>query len=314
MNNYILTSDSYITIAYQTNSYTYNYIKTDNTYLHPYEFKTTASHLPKGLSEYIYIDNIDNDLFIPYWKNPNNDGDADGNGASSLNIKAWGVATIKEAVEIGGTISDSSQLIIKNSLNEYNCQLKDTTTVEYTDNKCVNYIDIERKVYPYVKLKFRIVGYASQAKGYTTLVSKECYELSTFYYDLDLNQYSIKWLLNGLKLIDIRFINTDNISHNCKVVKFSKNSGLTDAYTFPNGQNYVVDTISSAAGINILNWPDKSKTGKQLDNTAYMYTPDTIQISTADEDLIMEKIDDGYFDGTGTQTDPYIIWILIETN
>lgn len=144
MNNYILTSDSYITIVYQTNSYRYNYITTNNTYLHPYEFKTTDSPRPKGISEYIYTDNIDNNLFTPYWKNPNNDGDADGNGASSLNIKAWGVATIKEAAEIGGTTSDSSQLIIKNSLSEYNCQLKDTTTVEYTDNRCVNYIDIEK--------------------------------------------------------------------------------------------------------------------------------------------------------------------------
>ena len=134
MNNYILNSGSF---AYGTK--TYNYVETNNHYNFPYVFKTDLSTDP-----IIYVKNMS-----PYGPESGVGGSFSPDGTNEFGplfvyyeIKAYGVATIKEVAEIGEIPSDSSQLIIKNSLSEYNCQLKNTTTVKYTDNRCVNYNDI----------------------------------------------------------------------------------------------------------------------------------------------------------------------------
>ena len=142
MNNYILNSG---TCSY--NNHSYNYIETNNYYICPYVFMTNDDVAQK----YVYFESM------PINSGYGAMGYKDYNGIEQMGpvpiyydgIKARGVATIKEAAEIGETTSDSNQLIIKNSLGNYNCQLKDITTIEYdSDNQCINYDDIEKKPTP----------------------------------------------------------------------------------------------------------------------------------------------------------------------
>ena len=113
MNNYILNS-GYFTY----DSKTYNYIETNNQYTFPYVFKTDLLSDPS-----IYVKEM-----APYGSGAGVSGSFSPDGTNQFGplmvvyeIKAWGVATIKEAAEIGETTSDNNQLIIKNSLSEYNC-------------------------------------------------------------------------------------------------------------------------------------------------------------------------------------------------
>jgi len=137
MNNYILNSGS---CSYD--NHTYNYIETNNHYVCPYVFMTNDDVTQK----YVYFKDM------PDESGGEQMGYKDSDGYEELDvttidysIKAWGVATVAEATIIGSGSSDSSQLIIRNELETYNCKLKDKTTIDYsTDNQCINYIDIEK--------------------------------------------------------------------------------------------------------------------------------------------------------------------------
>ena len=333
MNNYILTSDSHIILTQSLRSYTYNYIKTDNIYLHPYEFKTNDTPLPRGFSEYIYTNNIDNnDLrLILYWKNPNDDGGADGDGAAYWDIKAWGVATITEAVIIGSGSSDSSQLIIGNELTNYNCKLKDETTIEYdNNNQCINYDDIEKSqptggtvilCYFYGGLGIAGGGYI-HATGSSLLFENN----HTFTIKYDNNQItedsvypntSIGTLkksmvaFNGIKTTHI--VDQHPISYmvnSFAIDKFSYNETFKESHTYQLNGTYVYTKGAHIDGDIIHN--DGAKTGRYLDAEDCQFSPN-FALTNADYDLILNVChSDTAFYGDGTMENPYRIYFHIE--
>lgn len=136
MNNYILNSGSF---AY--GSKTYNYVETNNHYNFPYVFKTDSSSDP-----IIYVKQMS-----PYGSGAGVGGSFSPDGTNGFgplmvyyNIKAYGIATITEAAEIGGmTGVSNNKCIIKNEVENYGCKIKEG--VEYADSSCIKYVDLEKK-------------------------------------------------------------------------------------------------------------------------------------------------------------------------
>jgi len=117
---------------------TYTYVGTDNSFAHPYVFR----NMLLLEDNYCYVDDTIDSLGIHSyigWTDPNslNENDKIGSMRASWEIEAYGVATIAEAAEIGGTtgtIEIFNKLVNKNDLGDYNCQLAEETTIEYNGN------------------------------------------------------------------------------------------------------------------------------------------------------------------------------------
>ena len=113
MNNYILNSGS---CSYDNK--TYNYVETNNHYICPYVFKTNDT----VVRPYVYFKSMPDESgsTAPCYADP--DGNRLVGGLLVIyDVKAQGVATTNEASNISGEGIGDNQLIIKNSLSEYNC-------------------------------------------------------------------------------------------------------------------------------------------------------------------------------------------------
>ncbi len=137
MNNYILNSGSF---AY--GSKTYNYVETNNHYNFPYVFKTDSQSDP-----IIYVKNMS-----PYGSGAGVGGSFSPDGTDPFgpliiyyDVKAYGIATITEAAEIGGmTGVSNNKCIIKNEVENYGCKIKEGAEYD-TNNRCIKYVDLEKK-------------------------------------------------------------------------------------------------------------------------------------------------------------------------
>lgn len=306
MNNYILNSG---TCNYGN---TYNYIETNNHYACPYVFKTNDDVAQK----YVYFKDmptISGSGTMGY-KDP--DGNEEmGSVPIYYTIKAYGVATIKEAAEIGGTTSDSSQLIIKNSLSDYNCDLKETTTIEYdSNNQCINYDDIKEAVYrgPYILCQFSF-GNQTVATGYiggnssNDVIPIRNYSIL---YDTINNSFSKKATLQRQFF---KFMNGSGAqTHDISSFYINKigNTSSTMIYDLLHITTYTKQTASNVPGRICDN--NGNPTG-QTTNLGYYFDPGEFDIHIEDVNNIIALCHDpnNNFSGDGSLETPYNVYFNI---